>query len=284
MLKVNSINDLPKWFKLKNYNCISDLSIEEIKDQISLRISLYEGYWVRESHIDRDLSSAEVYDDYSDNENWRLITSGNALLKLHRDFESERLSREENIANGFQDPPDEINCGISSSKSFMPYSSSGAYMHVKGLLNEGLIIEDEEYVRMKNELLVSSVSKVSQVFDVGCGSGYGSVVTSIELVESTDKEILHELKSLLPKWRKQLGFEEPDVVYSKQSDYKKVAPYKIIPLLDLWIWERLVKIKIPLRVIVSAIYPIGEKGETELKQTVIPLAKKLLSENYRDLR
>lgn len=275
-----STDDLPKWFDLKKYICISKLSNSEIKKQVQYRADLINSVKWAYAENETDENGEQCLFEYGDYKRNEQITKGDVVLVEFRDVEMERLTKEQNIANG---------CDFKSHDYLLPctqavsgYKTMSAYYHARGLINEGLIKQDDEYTYFKNELSLADVDIAAKVF--GVAGGYGSASVSIDLENHTDKEIIADIIKLLPEWRKCLEIEEPDgILYSKELDYKKVVSYRIIPLLDLMLHEKINNKKFPLRVLATALYPKAEKGENELKQTVIPLALRITSDNYRYL-
>lgn len=104
----------------------------------------------------------------------------------------------------------------------------------------------------------------------------------LKLKDRTDEQLLEEIKLNLPKWRKKMGIEEPQhFVKGRKDDIDKIRRYQLIAYIDLVFWSDGVDKTIKKSVLVSALYPNGEKGETELKQTVEPHLKKVIHYGYR---
>lgn len=61
-----------------------------------------------------------------------------------------------------------------------------------------------------------------------------------------------------------------------ESDFKKWHEYRVLPYLDLYIWEKQTRNKIPLRVYANAFYPDGSRGEANLKTTTLVHAREFL--------
>ena len=279
MKKVSSTKDLPSWFDLKNYQCISKLSIDEIKEQINRRNYLLIGF-----EFDDPTNKENVklrFNGHQECLSWEQIEKGDVIITEHRDLEMEELSAAQSKANGYEQHDREVN-NLPSSSSISGFPSIQAYYHGKNLLDNELIQSGDENTYFKSELMLGDLSMINKKFEFGGLSGGAAIF--IDLENNTDKEIKADLEKLLPAWREALEIDEPEgIYYSKALDYEKVASYGIIPLLDLMIWEKLTNQKIPLRVLVVALFPRGEKGENELKQTVIPLAMKLISDKYRHI-
>ncbi len=281
MKKISSIKDLPKWFNLDNYKCISSLTTDEIKIQIQIRRDMINGFeFINHTFNDND-NEILTFQYGGDDLNWKQIQQGDVILKKHKYSEKYKLSETKSKEDSIERYKNEV-LNLKSSASISGVTSLMAYFHVKSLLVNKLIDEEKEHTNFKTELLEADIDIVKMKYKLQ--EHLSDVNIQIDLENNTDKEIVADLKKLLPMWREQLSIEEPEgILFSKQIDYEKVRPYKILPLLDLMIWELMTNQKIPLRVMTVALFPNAEKGETELKQTVIPLTKKLLSEDYRDL-
>lgn len=109
----------------------------------------------------------------------------------------------------------------------------------------------------------------------------GSVWLTVNLEQYTNKELVGIFEKLLPAWRRQLSIPEPKHSIGKDAPIKKITEYRVIPYLDLIVWAKLSKVKIPNRVMALALFPYGEKGEIEFVQTIIPFIKRITSINFR---
>jgi hypothetical protein len=265
MSKITNLNDFKKyvnWFDIKNYNCIRDLSIEEIKNQVFYRWEF--------------LSDMENYDLTSEDDefclietNWHKLQKGEVIFsesEMNFDFNEGSLARTQAVR------------GLSSGE---------VYCHVNNLLEKGLVEMDGSnqmaYQGQNCLKLLNDYDKVRNMFLME-GQSMDTVSVVLNLDCHTDKEIISDLIELLPKWRNEFNITEPEgIIYAKNKDYEKVAGYRIIALFDLWIWEKWTESTIPLSVLALVLYPLGEKGEKALIDTVIPLAKRLLSGKYRHI-
>lgn len=108
----------------------------------------------------------------------------------------------------------------------------------------------------------------------------GSVYMSLNLEFYSDQQIIHELKQLLPKWRKKFGVSEIDLVDAKPSEIRKVIDYRLIPFIDLSIWALLENKHISSKIYAAALFPFGEKGVDEYKQTLLPFYSKVWGTGY----
>jgi hypothetical protein len=254
MKVIKSKIDLPTWFKLNNYDSVTLLSDNDLTDQIAYRASLL-------TYLDYGFTKDSDFTDLHSRLKWALITKGNPIVS-----EVFQLTHD-----------DELVPAMPWTNAVKPLKALNAITFTHTLIKEDRLIANKE------RLTPIDYSAYSEYFDlVDLNNNHRLAHMVINLNENSDKTILSDIKKLLPHWREVLEINEPtENIYSKPSHFKKIVDYKIIPLLDLKIWSLLEDKKIPHRVLTVALYPNGEKGETELKQTVLPFTEIILSDDYR---
>ncbi len=92
-----------------------------------------------------------------------------------------------------------------------------------------------------------------------------------------DHIIVEEVKKILAKIRSKKGFNNKNKALSRK-DLINWASYRLLPYFDLKILEIYEGIKITNSVICSVLYPKGEYGEDNLRKSVEPLMKKVLTQ------
>jgi hypothetical protein len=283
MVTVKSISDLPKWFKLDNYDCLANLTIEEVELQLSFRQHMFEAFEEEFENVDmwgvyRD-SGKKLFCDFEHYTQYEALKKGDAVLLKCSDDELEEADESYE-----KDYFDYYEYRLPLSSSIRGFNSLDAYFHGLSLVEGGLIIPEEklEADYIKQELFTADYDMSNKKLLTNASDGTVSVV--IDLKEHTNKEIIADFEKLLPEWRKSLELPEPtDIKYAKVSDFEKIVPYRIIPLLDLLIWGKRHNKRIPHRVIAVKLFPLGEKGETELKQTILVHMNKLLSDKFKKI-
>lgn len=93
--------------------------------------------------------------------------------------------------------------------------------------------------------------------------------------------IFKELENLLIKIRQKIKIKDSYKVISKK-DLLNWASYKILPYMDLKIWELYNGVKITNSVMCSALYTKGEYGEDTLRKSVEPLRLRVLNQIFFD--
>jgi hypothetical protein len=304
MTKINSVNELPSWFNLANYDFLEKLSLEEICGLITDRTFLLEPSddvmeGLRKVNLSKDpllgisskpvpptsLANLSLVKDYERTVTifrycftsiWANIASGNPNVKRNTQYYAELLQ-------GLDRPVNDVLAFALEFKQL----GEGALM--------GISPNDVNYL---SELLESFLKNVPPDW-ADFADDYtnlkridlnrynplkGRMFTAINLAHFTDKEILDELTKCLPEWRKVQGVEENSYIQlSKPSHRSKIIEYRMIPYIDLSISALLNDFTIPHRVMVAVLFPKESKGELEFRQTILPFYKKILDSDYRSL-
>lgn len=265
--KINNKSGIPDWFKISNYKILKNLDHKELATQLNFRLYLFTCL----------INSFEW--EYNEKSQYRQILNNEIILTKHNDPEwDEHVQNLKDIDEYHNDAPKYL---LSSTDSISGYDSMSAYQFVRSLELKKLTMQDEENTYFKHDLMVSSLSLIGRKHDIGSLEG---AVINIDLKEYTDKELISDFQKLLPMWRSELGIKEPtNISYSKPSDIGKVINYAIIPLLDLKIWCEITSSKITHSVYAGTLFPELNRGETDLKQTILPFLNKLMSDSYRKL-
>lgn len=270
MKKVSSTKDLPPWFKLDNYEILKTLKVDDIKAQLQHRAFLLEfEHW-----------------EYDEVCKWEQIQNEDILLVHHDDpwSNDENRTKDSNECCNITDIREKY--ALAHTLSISGFPSLAAFHHGQELIENSLIFPDENNKadRVKYEVVLGDIDLIEKELIPNLNSTSSCVSIRINLADYMDKEIKNDLNVLLPEWRTQLNIPEPDDIrLSKPSDHNRILNYQIIPLIDLMIWAKQNDTQIAHSVYTIALYPYGEKGETEFKQTILPFLKKIISEKYREL-
>ncbi|EIX9658222.1 DUF6387 family protein [Klebsiella pneumoniae] len=101
----------------------------------------------------------------------------------------------------------------------------------------------------------------------------------------TDEEVVEHVKRMLPRWRKEYGTGEPAINTSRfgLSTVKKLIHYRIIPMLDLMLWEKRNGARISYEQMSRLLYPDDSnviRGGAQIKDTDRPLAERALTREF----
>lgn len=239
MSKVDSVTDLPKWFKLHNYDCFNDLSSDHLIEQLDVRLYIFDRL-ENPDQIDGINSQfcfvPKIYSEIQQSnpiiKNTPMVNkSSNSLLKI--------FSASSKAIKGI------TNSNIYSCHKLLEKNSE--LWHEKMLKKEDWYKRgiETDNIQDKNSNFFKHFSRNMidfSLFIQEIEHDSTDIFIKINLAEHTDKEIQSNLSKLLPVWRQQFKLPEPkDIVLSKPSDIKKILEYRIIPLLDLRIWSSIEK-------------------------------------------
>ncbi|WP_218313276.1 DUF6387 family protein [Alteromonas antoniana] len=273
-LFIKKLEDMPAWFSNDNYTIFDDFSLEDLYREIQSRISidLAIDFFVENSN-ESDYKSIEEHGAFE----WRAyksILSGSPMLsKLSYDNGEnfECFSLTDHLIDG-------------QLSSYYQYGvrmmGAGELRHLNGRLEEKC--GPSEYVDDFNmELLDFRKYHLPLAHLLGEDdiSRSSQVPIVLDLASFTDKEIVAGVKDLLSNIRKQLSIATPDKNRVWEADRNKILERKVLQILDLRLWEKYEGTKIKKSVLIVALYPSGEIGESDFDATVNPFIKKLTSDN-----
>ena len=257
---------LNEWFNLDNYDILTTLTIERIKEELFNRIILFYGVLNLD---DKSLDGTDYYKYYEN------IISGNPLTTTKGSiFDDEMLSENDLTEDA-----------ITVKKKIMEFSSTGVQVlfkfHLQSLCCEQL---DEKKLVYEDGQLKIRKSAVGELVTSGERPDISSFFM-IDINNYTDEEILHSIKELLPKIRKELDIQPTTIQVDRFSDkvIQKIIDYKIIAIIDLCAWAKLNKYPFSYEELARIIFPIGRgiiKSGVQFSETILPFAMKALSSDF----
>lgn len=272
----NKLSSGPIWFDPQNYGFIDCISDIDLILETYIRSILW-GDW-RFKYV------AEAWQAWDE-----IQINGQAINDKNRDGWLSILDSRRWVAD-FSKCPDET--VFDSAPSIYPISIDEAHYYATNVIREHPIADWGSYhgESVKN----SEYSRGSSLsaFDWSDGIFDSLVYAGIDL-EFDDEVIVADMRKLLKSWRKQkhdlcLFSETP--VNPKQATIRKVRDYRILPLLDLLIWQKLEKQNIASKVLEELLFPreifrhgFAEAGLTNanaMQTTIIPLAHKCMDEVF----
>lgn len=253
MKRIKSKKDIP-WFEINNYDYIKNISDIALLEEVIVRTAIYK------EAAERPIS------EYFNSFVWSEILNGQP--NIGQSFYSERSESKTS------------ECSELKPQKLKKLSSNEAVFPVPCIMLEqcyAILKENQQKLSAKDneqEVIIFSYSDFV---------GDSSVICNIGLDNYTDDEILMALKRHLPSWREDLNIPEPTKRFIKESEINKIRDYRIIPFLDLMIWERDTGTAITKSVIAACVFPNGEIGEVDLASSngkVNNLLNVVLSDNF----
>lgn len=264
MKKINNLKDIDKEFNLDNYECLSDLSDVELLKQLEFRIDLKD--------INCDIDTILWYMENGGNVSFEKSNNDKSEfeVKYFKHFEScNVLSCETGI--------NPLSRRLIQTMSIMNDQNGdrkGKPIFISDDECEEIMKNGEDYHGLIQARANDSISLIS---NFGCW-------IDIDL-SYPDELLINNFSKLLARWRDELEWntEAEPIKFNKWKVVReKIIKYKVIPYLDLMKWADTLNVKIPVRVIVFALYPDSEQDSFSFTQTVKPFIEKLASDFFID--
>lgn len=248
-MRINKKSDLPVFFDLRNHSEFKRLSDEEILSLIVYRADLYNNS-IEKSEAEYLLSNPLV--GYSTKDvktmKFQIGNERNGGLKLS-----------------------ETSCIHPTSLFDLEfyYESLGGELRKKYNINdshESLLRFLEHVNTSLSAIKMNKETDDDEIINIKIDLGY------------SDDIILNDLKKLIPIWRGELNVQTKNkqTVPSWEVTRKKIIEYSVFPLIDLKLWAKANNYTITNKVLAVTLFPLGEYGEMNLIQTIIPFIEKIL--------
>jgi hypothetical protein len=260
-MKSKKYSEIPPWFDIKNYRMLNMLSEEALTLQLEFRIELLNSY---NFHTDGDDTEPVSINDFlypGELRRWATILSGNPIVESN--WEVEALEYEELMPLPHSEqnsvPAEEIvqrqaiadwtdyekrnNTRLPATASFSGLNTLNFVGLYEKLKKTKTLNESSPLAGIKNEHFLADINLVlnEKARDI---DKISTVFLALRLGKCTDREILEDLRTLLPLWREELGLPEPSKQKPHPSLFNKVKSNQVIPYLDLYIWQLFNKCKI----------------------------------------
>ncbi|WP_272694890.1 DUF6387 family protein [Providencia sp. PROV144] len=258
------------WFNLSNYSFLYGLTLKGLIEELEYRELLFR---ISDSNDDLDYYEYEI--------KFKRIFSGDPNISVLNDEER----REEDEYNRMQEDGGSLRSiygelpKLKSGEGVHPVTFAELSMYSFSAIDSGFFKRDEDYVYMKIEASLSSVTG-----NLDCLSN--SVLTSIWLDDSTDEEIIASITKLLPLWRKQLSIPEKEHLSQKRIGVKtlqKLITNRVIPLLDLLLWGKVSNKEITNPMIGLLVFNDDPKDTQAIKESIKPFSLEAMSDKYTRL-
>ncbi|MDO6488671.1 DUF6387 family protein [Colwellia sp. 6_MG-2023] len=250
------LKELPEWFDLDNYQVLTDLTPRELKAQFDERIMIHSSV----VSIAKDKTSTPLHFD--------ILNDGICKIK--------KIWAGEPVINGLSDNE------RFEHKPVTPTSSEDAVNHYLALQEKGFFegerwaYEDNRQYFVNNDLYTEN-RKLEPDEDAIYTQGFS---INIDLEFSTNKEILDIISTSLNKWRAKTRLNEPSKGQLVNDTYKsKILQYKVLPLIDLFIWQTIHSKKMSRKVIFDVVYK--DFFRTNRKGELVPICDDYYDERIK---
>jgi hypothetical protein len=268
-MSVNRSEQLPHWFNLEHYNC------------------LYKGltpnnlYWevvARKRLIDEYQKAPESFKDSPLIDIWLLITS-NKLAASGLDFFEINVGKNKrcSVEVGSMHLDMDLSLKLPRSSSVEPLSVVSLVELARRLeleVNDGKSITQNDQLLHLNDgkFLLADVNSLP-IFE------NDEFFLKIDL-QTTDQDILKQLKNLLPKLRRQNSGKEKRASFIR-GDEKKIISQHVLPYLDLIFWSKYYHLPLTAKNISDVLFPNWvDRDEKFIRDTLKPFSEKCLSEHF----
>ncbi|MBW5825275.1 hypothetical protein H0I68_09400 [Yersinia kristensenii] len=259
------------WFNMKNYAFLHNLTLMDLIKELEWRDFLFR-------HLDDD---SDIF-EHEYEIKYNRIFSGDPNIEV---LSQEELETEELIHHIGEQAPSLRNMygelpRLSSREGVSPVTFTELSMYSFAAIKQGFFKRDEENTYIKSNAMLASVTgNVDACFS-------NSVLTSIDLDDATDDEIITSMMHLLPLWRAQLSLPEKDHVAPKRIGVKtlqKLISNRVIPILDLLLWGKVFGKEITNPMISLLVFDDDPKDTQAIKESIKPFALEAMGDKYTRL-
>ncbi len=277
---------LPDWFNLNAYHALLDINNESLVKEVTSRCYLYSSEHIENTVLFYNLEPlkrGEVLLEkdaiYDSDDIPEMVYS--EITAIGPDFIAPGIPRItiEQLPEPVELPKDKERLDGGDSiwpLNFISLQMANFWAEKHDIFRPGEPGPDG-YSLIKTEYMLASVSAHTK---------NGRIEATIDLDGSTDTEILEELRTLLPMWRKQLNLAEPaknECGVVGPSTIKRIIEYRVIPMLDLMIWAKINGFEYSAEQLSRVLYPDMIVSAKHVNDTRKPFAMKFIDENYVDM-
>ncbi|WP_340609414.1 DUF6387 family protein [Xenorhabdus bharatensis] len=288
--------DILSWFDISRYDKLLDMTIEDFLSDVELRaFLLYPGDDKDEMMTCSDMHKSRL--NFIEGLKKGHIGSSSAYLHMVG----------ENEHNINEPPHEEIPRDLTVTCNGYPIISRGFFerndedsytegvactsFNVGDLISYYKALTRHEYIveKTKGVVEIQSTSVSRPIVNVDYLNEHfgGEIVIKFNLEEYSDEELITEFRELIKYWRIEAGIDEPDRANNRigLSPLKKLITYKVIPFIDLLIWEMAYNKKISNEMYARILFPLTASDSeimsgVQIKDTVRPFINKILNDNF----
>lgn len=254
---------LPDWFSAKSYEWIEHLNIEMLLAVLEDRLWLCE-------------------DAFGDcDQEWAIEVGADFCAKTHitQPYLYSKHLRQLKEIEWPEDTHTSNEISLPSGYTASPLTAQFAW----AALRDRWIREPQA---IQDKCSIKNLSACSD-FDISIEQDNGEVWLQLDLEQNSDDDIISDLKKMLPLWREKLKQPGPERQNKIGAGIiASIISFKIIPMMDLFIWGAVSGVKLTNAELLEALQPAGERDSllTDLdsfRKTHLALFDKLyLSANY----
>ncbi|MCX2588726.1 DUF6387 family protein [Proteus penneri] len=294
--------DILSWFDISGYDELLDVTVEELISDIEFRaFLLYPG----DDNNDTDnMMSRDGMDsqrlDFIDGLTKGYIRATSAYLHNVFDDNNKHEYKEYSSTDEHEIKDLTLMCNGYPiiSRGFFGYNYDDNFtegvactsFNIGDLISYYKALSRHEYIveKAKGVVEVQSTKVSTPIVNVDYLNDHfgGEVVIKCNLEEYSDDELVTEFKELIKYWRIEAGIDEPDRANNRigLSTLKKLITYKVIPFIDLLIWEMVNNKRISNEMLARVLFPLTELDSeimsgVQIKDTIRPFVEKILHED-----
>lgn len=255
MKKTEITKLLNTWFRLENYNGLSELTLEELRRETYNRMIMF-----RTAFAPLSLSFSPDIDELAKNTE-EAIFSGHPLVS-HLRLPEHAIASDDHVQ--------------------LLNMTDLNYWDRRTRRGNTFPRDERGVLILTNE---NAKTPVSECLNSGRG---GMMYVKFDLSDSSDEEIIESMKAILPRWRKLYRMKDDKIGSFRFgiSTIRKLIDYRIIPLLDLMFWEKMADINLTFSYIERVLYPDNDeyvRESPQIKDTDKPLALRTLDKEFQRL-
>lgn len=269
--KVGHVSDLPSWFDLTKYSGAASLDAAGWYEQLTVRKWQMEIMnWRDEGQKPRFKSELELFDFVRE----MPIVDVTANLAMKVWFYDEAMHEHRTGKPNYS-----LGVRLSTVRDF--YLTEGHIEPEKREYAHGFFAqifdEQAKWLDGTNKLQFPCTDWIDAPVDaISNKSGYALTV-HVDLA-LPDRVLIEQFRALLQSRRRPLSLCGIDLAPNRRVSPADWITFGVLPFLDLKIWERQTRVKIPNRVMADAIFPVGEGGEEVVRKTTSKIAKVLMAD------
>ncbi|HGI5214452.1 TPA: DUF6387 family protein [Providencia alcalifaciens] len=287
--------DILSWFDVSRYEELLDMTVSELIDDVQFRgFLLYPGDDNEKMMTPRDMHESRLsfIEGLKKGHVWStaayLHAIGDGDYKTNEPPVEEVPKDITITSNGYPIIgrnffEENEHCEYTDGVACTSFNVGDLISYYKALTRQEYIVE-----KSKGIVEVQSTSIFSPIVNVDYlnESFGGEIVIKCNLEEYSDDELVTEFKELIKYWRAEAGIEEPDRANNRigLSTLKKLITYKVVPFIDLLVWEMANNKKISNEILARVLFPLTESDSeimsgVQIKDTIRPFVEKILHED-----